>query len=270
MGKRETVSRKRLAGDFRALGIEPGNWVAVHSSLKSIGWVQGGPATVIEALRDVIGEQGGIMIPLFNIPRGQLLDLSVVQSYLGLLPETFRTYPGVFRSANPTHSVGILGPRAREIAEAHRHATYIGRGSPWDHLARLDGRVLHIGCDWSTSSVLHLAELLAGVPYLDVPYPGWENGVVGRHTDGSIIRGFPREVPGDSSQFVLVQREMEQRGMLITGKVGAADAVLARAVDMLEVGTRMMRSDPEAFLCASEDCRVCVKAREIIRNLETK
>ncbi|MBW7996056.1 MAG: AAC(3) family N-acetyltransferase [Candidatus Glassbacteria bacterium] len=270
MSPDKKINKAGLVADFRALGLGSGHWVAVHSSLKAIGWVEGGPVSVIEALREVVGDGGGIMLPLFIRPRGQLIDLSVTQSYLGLLPETFRNYPGVIRSAHPTHSVGILGPGALEMAEEHRHASYIGRGSPWDHLAHLDGYVLHIGCDWSTSSILHLAEVLAEVPFLDVAYPGWETGVVARHTDGSVISDIPREVPGDSAEFVLVRREMERRGMLERGKVGRADSVIASAREMLDVGVGMMRADPEAFLCHQDDCAVCPRGREIISKLKQK
>ena len=239
--------------------------MAVHSSVKSIGWIDGGPVSVIDALVDVVGPEGGIMLPLFTTPKGRMIDLAVTVSYLGLLPETFRNYPGVVRSAHPTHSVGILGPGAQEIAEAHRRTSYIGPGSPWDHLARKNGWVLHIGTRWNTSSILHLAEMLAEVPYVHVPYPDWEKGVYARHTDGSVLYDVERYVPGDSQGFLLVQQEMERRGMLRLGKVGQADSVLARAAQMLEVGTEMMRIEPERFLCHYEDCVICPKCRELIR-----
>ncbi len=268
MSAKKTITKEVLAADLRALGLKSGDWVAVHSSLRSIGWVEGGPPGVIEALQAVVGQSGGIMMPLFVKPGGIRIDLALTPTYLGLLPETFRKYPGVVRSAHPTHSVGILGPGAREIAEAHRHSGYLSPGSPYDHLARLGGKVLHIGCNWNSSSILHLAEVLAEVPYVHVAYPEWSRGVSGRHTDGSIISDVPRYVPGDSKGFYLIQEEMERRGMLSTGKVGEADSVLALAARMLEVGTELLRADPGRFLCHAADCVVCPLGREIINKLE--
>ena len=99
------VDRNILTGHLKALGLGSGDWVAVHSSMKSIGWVQGGPLEVIEALVQTVGADGVVMMPLFVIPDEQLIDLAVKPTYLGLLPETFRKYPGVVRSMHPTHSV---------------------------------------------------------------------------------------------------------------------------------------------------------------------
>jgi aminoglycoside N3'-acetyltransferase len=270
MADGKSIDRKSLAADLRALGLGAGDWVAVHSSVKSIGWIEGGPVSVIDALVDVVGPGSGIMMPLFTMPRGRMIDLSVTVSYLGLMPETFRNYPGVVRSAHPTHSVGIWGKDAQEIAESHREVGYISPGSPWDRLARMGGYVLHIGCDWKSSSLLHLAEVLAEVPYVHIAYPPWSKGVYARYTDGSVLSDVPRYVPGDSAGFVLVQREMERRGMLRLGKVGQADSILARASEMLEVAVPMMKADPEGFLCNYDDCVICPVCREVCREHKLK
>jgi aminoglycoside 3-N-acetyltransferase len=270
MSDKKTITKDMLSADLRALGLESGDWVAVHSSLKSIGWVQGGPVSVIEALHNVVGPGGGIMMPLFSRPGGVRIDLAVTPTYLGIMPETFRKYPGVVRSAHPTHSVGILGPRekAEKMAEAHRHSGYISPGGPYDLLAGMGGKVLHVGCKWNTSSILHLAEVLADVPYVHITYEEWSYGVYGRHTDGSVISDVPRYVPGDSVGFCLIQEEMGRQGMLSTGRVGEADSVLASAAQMLEVGTEMLRDDPWRFLCDFDDCEACLGAKELKKELE--
>ena len=54
---------ERLAEDFRRMGIKEGDALMVHSSLKSIGWVEGGADTVIDAILSVIGEEGVLFVP---------------------------------------------------------------------------------------------------------------------------------------------------------------------------------------------------------------
>lgn len=257
-----------LNKDLRALGLGPGDWVLVHSSMKSLGWVEGGPEAVIQALIDAVSPDGMLLFPLFVRAKQEIVDLSREPTYLGLLPETFRGWPGVERSPHPTHSVGVLGPRAAEVAESHRGKTSVGRGSPLHVLARNGGWVLHLGVNFNTSTILHLAEVLADVPYLDLAYPGYDVPLTARAADGSLVTTEPREVPGDSAMFYLVQEEMQRRGLLRCGKVGDADSVMARAAQMLEVAVPMMREDPAQFLCHFDDCYICPLSREVVRRWE--
>ncbi|MED1448875.1 AAC(3) family N-acetyltransferase, partial [Bacillus pacificus] len=54
---------KTITNDLRKLGLEKGMTVIVHSSLSSIGWVSGGAVAVVEALMNVITEEGTIIMP---------------------------------------------------------------------------------------------------------------------------------------------------------------------------------------------------------------
>ena len=45
------------------LGLKKGDVVMVHTSLKSMGYICGGAQTVIEALLEVVGNEGTIMMP---------------------------------------------------------------------------------------------------------------------------------------------------------------------------------------------------------------
>jgi len=260
MGK---IDKNKLIGDLKALGLDAGDWVALHSSMKSIGWVEGGPAEVIESFIEAVAPGGVVMMPLFVIPDEKPIDLAVKPTYLGLLPETFRKFPGVVRSPHPTHSVGIYGPEAQEIAQSHRNSTYIGRGSPYHQLALNNGWVLHVGTDFNSGSILHLAEVLAEVPYLDISYPRFEQAFTARATDGSIIRAEPKEIPADSKMFYLVQEEMDRRGLLRKGLIGQAPSILARASEILDVAVEMMREDPWQFLCDFPYCSACRKSEKL-------
>ncbi|MHA1909488.1 MAG: AAC(3) family N-acetyltransferase, partial [Candidatus Thorarchaeota archaeon] len=60
---KEPITRSRLVSDLRNIGLNDGDVVIVHSSLSKIGWVVGGPVTVIEALMDGVGSEGTIVIP---------------------------------------------------------------------------------------------------------------------------------------------------------------------------------------------------------------
>ena len=64
MARTETPStRETIAASLRALGLAAGDNVIVHSSMKSIGWVVGGAPTAVQALIDVVGNEGAIVMP---------------------------------------------------------------------------------------------------------------------------------------------------------------------------------------------------------------
>ena len=60
---RSPITGERIVRDLRRLGVEPGQIVLVHSSLKSLGWVVGGAPAVVSALRTAVGPDGHVVVP---------------------------------------------------------------------------------------------------------------------------------------------------------------------------------------------------------------
>lgn len=60
------VTRTDIADGLRATGLKAGMNVVVHSSLSSLGRVEGGPDTVIDALQEVLGPGGTLVMPTFS------------------------------------------------------------------------------------------------------------------------------------------------------------------------------------------------------------
>lgn len=56
-------TRRSLAADLHQLGLAPEMTVLVHSSLSSLGWVCGGPVTVVQALMDTVTPAGTLVMP---------------------------------------------------------------------------------------------------------------------------------------------------------------------------------------------------------------
>ena len=60
---RTYVACDSLADDLRKLGVAPDQSILLHSSMRSLGWVEGGEAAVVAALSGVIGPGGTIVVP---------------------------------------------------------------------------------------------------------------------------------------------------------------------------------------------------------------
>lgn len=241
----------------RSLGLSAGDNLEVHSSLRSIGWVEGGAATLIQSLLEAIDAPatGTLTMPCFNSPHDSI-DLSMQPSITGSVPEAFRLWPGAVRSFHPTHSTIAFGRRAQWIVEGHPSASALGVDSPFDRLSRIGGSVLLIGCRFNTCSLVHVAEAMADLPFLDIPYPGYDKTIYATHTDGTTRVFPPVEVPGESIGFHKVETVLEERGALRHGTVGQAPAMIARGSDVIEAALSLLRDDPTAFLVDTEHSEV--------------
>ena len=56
------VTKEILITDLRRIGVNKGDIIYVHSSLKSIGWLENGADTLIEAFLVVLGDEGTLTV----------------------------------------------------------------------------------------------------------------------------------------------------------------------------------------------------------------
>lgn len=182
------VTRSRLVADLKKLGVEAGDTIMLHASVKAIGWIVGGPDMVIQALLDVVGEQGTLMMYVGweDSPYGLASWSEEVQrAYLeecppfdpdrsrayrkwSILTEYLRTWPGACRSNHPEASCAAVGAKAKWITEAHPLQYGYGSGSPLAKLCEAGGKVLLLGAPFGSLTIMHYAEHLANVPDKEV------------------------------------------------------------------------------------------------------
>jgi len=158
--------------DLKKIGIKQGDIILVHSSLKKIGFVIGGANTVIDAILEVIGTEGTLVIPTFPLTGNMLqlcerknyvFDYKTTPTYLGSIPSEFLKRDGICRSIHPTHSISALGKYAKEITNTHHigNRTY-GENSPWAKLIELNGKILGIGISLAWTTQYHHVEDIMG------------------------------------------------------------------------------------------------------------
>jgi aminoglycoside 3-N-acetyltransferase len=264
------ITQDDLIHDLRGnLGIGDGDIIAVHSSMKSMGRVVGGPEAFIGALIQAVGgtDVGTVLMPCFNGPL-DVVDLRSTPCRLGLVPETFRNYPGVIRSVNHTHSVAIIGKDAAGIAATHRGREPLGVDSPFHELAKRGGHVVHVGCSMNSSSIIHIAESMVKAPYLDIAYPQYNKNIELVVSDAERFICRPGENPGCSRNFMVVQEELDRLGLLVKGKVGQADSFKVTGTAVIDAAVRILRErGMGALLCDSPACGVCMAKKERLASL---
>jgi aminoglycoside N3'-acetyltransferase len=156
----------------------------VHASLRRIGPVGAGAAAVLDAIEDASAPGGTIVMNLGarddwawvndrpEPERAELLRGAPPFDHLttpadpdnGVLAEVFRTRPGTVVGDHPDGRFGAAGPRAAELVADVPWDDYYGPGSPLERFVALGGRVLRLGADPDTVTLLHFAEYLAPVP----------------------------------------------------------------------------------------------------------
>jgi aminoglycoside 3-N-acetyltransferase len=231
-------TRKSIAEDLEAVGLRAGGTVLVHSSLRSLGWVCGGAVSVVQALLDVLGPQGTLVVPTHtgdnSDPAGWLnppvpeswwpeiratmpaYDPLITPCYgMGVLPELVRRWPGALRSDHPRLSFAALGADASAVTTGHELDCQLGDRSPLGALERAGASVLLLGVGFGSCTAFHLAEYrVPGLPRFEfsaaVRTPAGREWIT--YTDVDIT----------SDDFVELGAAYEATGAVATGMVGEA------------------------------------------------
>ena len=253
----EIVTRSELRDGLRALGLSSGSKVMVHSALCSFGYLEGGAQTLIEVLQDAVGVDGLIVMATFTYGR-EPYHPRITPAQTGRVPEVFRQMPAVLRSMHPTHSVAAWGRRAAWLVAGHDVEAPFGPGTPLHRLVEAGGHVLLIGVTHVANSMIHVAQELAQVPYLDRPKQVW---VI--DPNGEQRRVMARRA-GCSLGFDKISPALERVGVVCHARIGASALQFMRAADVVAVTASILRRDPAALFCDRLDCFACNEARAMI------
>lgn len=259
------VTRRRIAADLAALGLRGGDVVMFHTQMSAVGYVSGGPQTLIGALLDVVGDQGTLMVTCGwnDAPPYDFTDwpqpwqdalraehpaydplLSEADHSYGRLPEALRRRPGAVRSRHPDAGFAAVGAGAKALMADHPWDDPHGPGSPLAKLVECGGRVLLLGAPLDSLTLLHHAEALAEAPgkrFVDYEQPIIEAGrrVWRRFHDIDSQDGafdYSSVVPEGQWPFEAIGRDMVAAGLGTRGRVGAAENHLFEAADVVAFG----------------------------------
>lgn len=248
---RNKITEQRLIYDINKLGIKNGAVVFVHSSLSKIGYVDGGPSTVIKALKKVIGDNGTLVMPAFTI-KGSMketleyyvknditFDYRDKEGGIGIISKTFCKEPDVCRSIHPTHSVCAWGKNASFITEGHENCdTNFGLDSPFYKLMELDSWILGLGVDLGPVTFYHVIEDMNKDfplnPYCEKRYPvqvrlpngGIKIMLIKAHSPDLVTR---IDKAGGVWIRQFFENYLRKDSSLIEGKIGDAKSWLIKA-----------------------------------------
>lgn len=256
-----TFGRTEVADQLRALGVRAGGVLLVHTSFRALRPIEDGPLGLIASLQDALGPDGTLVMPSWTGDDELPFDPATTPAAgdLGATADLFWRLPGVMRSDH-LQAFAAIGPRAEAVVKTPLPLPPHVPDSPVGRVHGLAGQVLLLGVGHEADTSLHLAELIAEVPY-GVP----------RHCmvlqDGKRVRIDYLENDHCCRRFALADDWLRARGLQSEGPVGHGTARLARARDIVDLAVDAMHREPTIFLHGSgEGCADCDEVRLSIAN----
>lgn len=231
------------------MGIRPTDTLLVHSSFKSIGPVEGGPDTVLDALSEYLAD-GLLVFPTLTYAavnaEHPLYQVASTPSCVGILSEKFRQRPGVIRSWHPTHSVAALGLGAAAFIAGHELCSNpVAVNSPWHRLVERRAKILFIGTGTACNTLLHGIENWENVPGCLYTVP---QQLETETPDGRFIAVPTRRFQGQHWRFYgKPERLLIEHGAVKVTRFGDAVCHLAEAKKVYDLIVRLLAIDSGIF-----------------------
>lgn len=255
-----------LAAQLHAAGVQPGDVVMVHASLRAIGPLAGGPATLLEALLEALGPQGTLVAYVSwehssydatlggrALPPAQRAAWPVFDPAAAPLPyggfgrfnRFICAHPEVSRSGHPDASFAAIGPLAGHLTADHALSDGYGPSSPLGRFVAAAGKVLTLGAPPGSVTVLHLAEALARIPgkrrvRYEVPVlrAGERCWCPAEEFDTNGLLDVLLETGVDA--IAQIATDYVEAGKGLRGRVGEAGCWLFDAHDLVSFGVRWL------------------------------
>lgn len=259
--RNEELSNAEVTRQLQILGVKKGGVLLVHTSFHATKPVEGGPAGLIEAIHDALGPKGTLVMPSwsedYEVPFNPLT--TPASPDLGIVADVFWRLPRVHRSDH-CFAFAAAGPEALHIVSDELPLPPHIPESPVGRVYELDGQVLFLGVGHEADTTLHLAEIIAEVPY-HVP----------RHCtvlrDGKPVRVEYEENDHCCECFGLADEWLRGQSLQSEGCVGHAYARLVHSRNIVEVALEHLAKDPLLFLHpTSVGCEDCDEARKSVKS----
>ena len=228
-----SVTRTEISAGIESMGLKAGDRAMVHSSLSSIGHVEGGAATVVQAILDVLGPTGTLMVPTFTHSGCQYFDPQATPSLNGAITEAARAFDGAVRSLHPTHALTAIGPDADDLLKDDLDRGALGRDCGLDRLIEKGGYVFLLGVGHKSNSAVHIGEDYAGADRHAALSPENPKIVALNHPDRGEVEITLTEMMGSTIAFDRIEQALRERDQIVDGTIGTARCQLMKGKDVI-------------------------------------
>lgn len=242
-GQEHPLTQADIEAGLSRLGLGKGQVVEVHSSLSSFGLVRGGPATVVDALMNAVGEEGALVMSAY--PVSKPLPLSEEEKVRGVLAKV-RTYGEDYHGPTGMGAIAdefcrrpgtVLGPGWHRSCAWGRQAEQLSQG--YHVFLEMDGWVLLLGVDLTRCSSMHQAETsplpLEIARYFEVP------AELRRQYSDDYYLAYGQT---SDDAWLKIQAMAEQQDLIKMDRIGRAECRFFKARPVIELYAEARRIDP--------------------------
>jgi aminopeptidase-like protein/aminoglycoside N3'-acetyltransferase len=238
---RGQVGIKELQDALVRVGVTSGDTIFCHVSLDALRSFQSmsDPGILLTCLREVVGEDGTLVVPTYTFSFSKQQNFSVNSSPAQSgdwstsveIVEFIRKFPGAVRSRDPIYSVTAIGHRAKELL-SNLPNTCFGKGSIYERLIKVGGKICTIGVELKDVTFLNHLEEVADKPLrFNRLYTGYIRESSARVKTGWLCS---EPLPGQEDKpYVQMLNELFQSsGKCRTVSLGSGDVRCVTAADM--------------------------------------
>lgn len=237
------------------LFLEEGDSLLIHNSLLGFGkpndiGFSKLPGFFFDAIRKKLGENGTISVPAFNFDFCQGAPFNRQETPcmgMGVFSEYVRTLSGSVRSYHPMQSVSVFGKNKDYITENDTESAF-GPDGPFDRLLSIDSKIMLLGADFNTVSLIHWAE-----EKHRVPYRYWKS-FSGDYVDKGVVsqriyKLFVRSLESNPKlKLYAIQKKLIEQKKITSVKLGGGTIAVFRMVDFISVATHCIVQNPYYFV----------------------
>ena len=261
-----SLSLEQIRYGLQQLGVEAGQVVMLHASLRTIGRLEGGPSGLLEAILGVLTIEGTLMMLVGS--KGAIYDIGDMSEAdkkaalteriafdpdqtpanpdWGAIGEALRGLKGAHRSRHPDYSFAAVGRMAKELIADHGYDYCHGPSSPLGKLCEHGGKVLLLGAPFQSVTLVHLCEHLASVKrkrVIEYEAPVVEGGQ--RMLIGIKRFDTRRDIPGyvEDDYFGPMVKDYLRQGGGKSGRVGQTVSYMLDAHEFKQFGIFWLESN---------------------------
>ncbi len=253
-----SLSKREIIEELYNLGVRPGMVLEVHASLSSFGYVIGGAQTVVDALLELLGEDGTLLMPLqmgknsevsrWLNPAVEYEDIKKVRDNIpafdknasdtagmGKIVDNFRRREGVVISTHPSVAFVAKGRHAYHLCNHQSLHFPLSSESPIARLYELRAYCLLLGVNFEACTSMHLAEYACDCRPIIV-----EGGAVLQN--GNRVWKKYLNLDLNSKDFKFPGLVLEKLGKVEKGFIGSCEAMLFSVNDAVDEATRYLEN----------------------------